>query len=93
MQELKMQDQYARAENARLETRHKYAGVEIAGLENAENDIVWKTVYYLCLPQSRPYKEQFTPCAVCCDRRDIYLLSLCVHTHQLAYVQKMESRQ
>ena len=29
--------------------------MEIAGLENAGNDIVWKTTYYLCLLQSTKY--------------------------------------
>ena len=33
--------------------RHQTAMVENAGLENAGNDIVWNTVYSLCLSRYR----------------------------------------
>jgi len=50
-------------------------------VENAGNDIVWKTMGYLCLLQNAKYGSH--RCAVCYHRRDSNLLSLCVHTRQL----------
>jgi len=60
-----MQDQYARAKNAGLKNAVPMCRVEAAGLENAGNDIVWITMYYLCLLNPATYKVQLTPYTVC----------------------------
>jgi len=59
-------------------------GVEIAGLENAGNDIVWKTMYYLCLLQStKCSSHRVSYCLLRPSRRLVYISVIILRSDSL----------